>query len=289
MAGELSSLTAKARELGMVFTPEQINLADELGDAIDDIKTAVKAAAMHIGAALAPVLIQLANVIKTVVVGVAAFAQQFPIATTVIAAFGVGLFAAATALIAFGTIAAVVIPTVTGLIAALDAVALPWIAIGVAIAAAVVELLAIGAVITAVAGYFLFFTQTGRQVLDTILSPLYAVLRRFHGLGEVFKKTFGGIGDALKSGDVQALWRIVLLGMTAAWHEFVATVLLGIAEIIDKLKALAKFGLLGPGAGGLLNLAGSVAREAGRGHKLDSALAQNRTCCGTPNRRPISR
>lgn len=52
----LAEFRAEAQRLGLVFTDEEINRADRLGDAIDTVKEQLKAAFFQVGDALAPLL-----------------------------------------------------------------------------------------------------------------------------------------------------------------------------------------------------------------------------------------
>lgn len=175
MAMDLQNLRAEARRLGVVFTPEQVALADKLGDALGMIKTAVFATAFQLGAALAPALIWVAEQVKNVAVVVGNFARNNPALTRIIAAVGAFLVTLGTALVVIGGVAVALGAVISGIvtlgsvaatvIGALTSVSGFVVLIVAAVAAAVAQWTAFYTAVVAGLSYFLFFTQAGKKVV----------------------------------------------------------------------------------------------------------------------------
>src|SRR5437870_136363 len=130
---------------GLGLTDAQIKSGDELAQSFKKMRGAISGTMNQIAAAVAPPVKIVVDALTSVIRVAGGIARDFPILTRIVAALGVALLVAGTALIVFGSIAAVVIPAVTALIGALDVAALPWILLGVAVAVVAVGLAAMAA------------------------------------------------------------------------------------------------------------------------------------------------
>ena len=77
MIADMDALTARARELGIVMSAEDVAAADALGDAFDTVTATIGGLANAIGATLAPSLTVIANAIADVMGRVNEFARSY--------------------------------------------------------------------------------------------------------------------------------------------------------------------------------------------------------------------
>jgi hypothetical protein len=75
MLRDLPALRERARALGATLTPDQAAKADELGDSFGDLKTALLGVTLKLGAALAPVLTVVTQMLTIAAVGLGRFAE----------------------------------------------------------------------------------------------------------------------------------------------------------------------------------------------------------------------
>lgn len=232
MLKELSQLSTKARELGLVFKPEDVAAGGRMADMWGAIKDQVAAVAFHVGAALAPAMETLFGVTQQVLAVTIRFVDQnralvigaalSSIALGAMAGGFLGVAAAAwiatTAMTAYSTIAAVA--------AGITAVIVSPVAIIVGLLAA------LGAELVAAAAYWAFYTEQGQRAMKF--------------LWNVVSTTLKGIGDAIMSGNLKLAWEIALAGvfvvfakfqekLTAAWEAMKTRI---IASTIDMAKVI---------------------------------------------------
>lgn len=249
MFEELADLQARWTRLGIGPTKESIALADELGDLWGDLKASAAAIAYEIGAALAPAMKELAQMVAPMVSQMVKWIRENPQAVVMLGALAVAAVAFGTALVVVG-----------GAIAAAAA------AIGVLLtegAAIIATIAFIGIAVTAAVVAFLRWTTVGQRLFAFFTKGL-------KGLSDLFAKTFKGVGDALKAGDIETAWKLALMGMTAHWQRFMAKVLTDLADLAEKLIPFG--GILGgPGAA----FGAGALREAARGYRLDAGLTES--------------
>lgn len=214
-ADGIAAMREEARQLGIIIPPEATTSAAKLTDAMHKLKVVLKAAAVSIGSALAPVVTRLANEFTRLAGPVLEFVRNNERLVQILAAsaialtgFGVALTVAGGAMIFAGTAAS----AVTTAFAALSAVTLPIIA---AIAG-----------VTAVVGV-LSYAWLKAAYQTGLLSAQLEVLRKlFFRILEVGKKTFGGIAAAITASDwggaMQILWAGVKTAFFAGIEEIVA-------------------------------------------------------------------
>lgn len=203
MINDLDKLTAEAKAFGLVWTGEEADKADALGDSLDLLAAVMRRVAQTVGSALAPILTELAGALANAAKRVLDFVNaNRPL---VVAAFkiGVGIALAGAALVALGAA-----------IAAVGAV-LGGIAAGIAAVGAAIAFLAspVGLTIAALAAAtvaFFKFTSAGQEALGWLGA-------RFAELKADALAVFGGIADALKAGDIALAGQILWQGLKVEW------------------------------------------------------------------------
>lgn len=256
----------------LALSEEQIKLGDELSTSFTRMRRAIKAAMDQIAASVAPAIKMLVEYGTQVIKIAAGIARDFPLAARIAFGLAVALTGVAAGFLlvtATATVASAAVSLLTGAIALLEAVGAPVLLLAAACVVLTAWLWFVRAAVVAVVTYFLLYTKVGRKLLDTVLQPLYWLLRKFSGFGEIFKQTFGAIGEALKQAEIGKAWEILLLGMSAAWHRFAATVLTGIANLIQGFRNLSALGIINPIADAIAANAQQFARDAALSNKLD--------------------
>lgn len=109
----IKALRDRAAELGLTIGQDQANAATLLGDAWDDVTKSLSAATVQIGAALAPALTKLAEIITSLIGPVTEWIRNNQQTVIVIASITAGIAAAGIAITAFGGII-VAVGTVIG-------------------------------------------------------------------------------------------------------------------------------------------------------------------------------
>jgi hypothetical protein len=212
-AAGLAAMANEAREFGLVMSTDDAEAADALGDAFDLLKATGMAFLNSVGAALAPLLTDLATgaarVVASAIEWVRANRDVIVSAlkiAAVVAAVGGALVAAGVAVTAFGSVLgglATVIGTVLGIAGAL----------GTVIGALISPLgIAVGAVVAA-AGALFYFSGAAGKVAG------YAA-EQFAGLRDDASDAFDGIRDALMAGDIELAAQILWQGLRAIWTRF---------------------------------------------------------------------
>jgi hypothetical protein len=204
----LEAMRKKARDLGLVMSGEDAAAADELGDTLDTLWKSLKMAVATIGAALAPILTDLAQRVMGVIKTVSDWIKQnkdvvvtvFKVAAAVVAG-GAALMVLGSILsglgFAFGTLASIV----AGVGTALGAILSP---VGLVIAA-----------LASLAGYLCYTSGTGQQALSW-LGEQFAALR------DTALKAWEGISNALAAGDIGLAAQILWLTLKMQWQKGVA-------------------------------------------------------------------
>lgn len=230
---DYDALAAEARDLGLVMSTEDAKAADTLGDAMDNVTAMLKRTAVVVGAALAPMLTELAGsvmrVVKTAIDWVNA---NRPLVTTIFQ-IGVAVTAAGAALVALGVS-----------ISAAGSV-LGGVAAGIGLIGTVLGALLspIGLVAAAVAGlgtWFVTSTEAGGRAVEWLGA-------RFGDLKTDATTAFGGIADALAAGDLAGAgavamaalkveWARGTLLLTQVWADWGAETLATVMAVTDNVK-----------------------------------------------------
>lgn len=225
MAGNLKSLREEAQKLGIAFTPEQIAMADELGDAFGRVKTAIFAAAFQAGVALAPTFIAILDSAKGIAVAFGEMVKKNPGLVKAVAAIGAVLLAVGTLLGAGGAGLA----TIGAVVGGIAAIATPITLI----------VLLLGAMAVAVAGLtvgFLLFYKDGQAAFLRLVTVIKGAMTGVRDLGKTIKDTFGGIADALAAGDIDLAWKIMVKGLEITWLQFIQRILASYATLASAIS-----------------------------------------------------
>lgn len=220
LAADMEKLTAEAKALGLVMSTADAKAADDLGHAWDRLTATGGALKNTIGAALAPALMKLLELVQGVATStvqwvnnnrrlVVSLAQGL----AAVLALGVGL-------------------TVTGL-------AIKAVGMGLAVLMTPLGALAAGMLAGAAAAAALLHWA---GMLPTIMETL----------GAAFNRAWGGIKDALMAGDLELAWKIVMqslkvqamkavTGLVAIWQGFKAQTLI----VFDTMFATIAAGFAG--------------------------------------------
>ncbi len=203
-------LQAEARRLGLTMSGEDAKAAEEFTDALDALWKVVKMGVFNVGAALAPVLQQIAETFTSVAMKVSAWvkANQQLIVTAlkiiaIVIAVGIALAALGTVISGLGTMLGVLITVITTVGAVLK------------ILAAVIAFLVspIGMVIAALAAlgaYLVYTTGAGGKALGWLGG-------KFNTLKEDALTAYQGIADALAAGDIGLAVKILWLTIKMEW------------------------------------------------------------------------
>lgn len=216
----ISNLQREARKLGITFKQDDAEAAAAFGDALNRIKRVGVAAFQKLGAAIAPALGTAAEIIKNIVSRATHWIDQNRELVVLIAAVGTATVGIGTGLAVMGAGIGAIGTAVIFLKTAVVAVAGVVGAISAPAAAVALGVVAIGAGIAYVA------SEAG------LLGPAFDFLKESFGrVSATFKKTFGGIVQALRGGEFKAAAQI-------AWSGVKLATLQGAQEVLKGISAL---------------------------------------------------
>lgn len=203
-AAGLEEMRAEAERLGLVMSSEDAQSAAALGDAMDKLTGTIDRAWQAVGAALAPTLTQLADVLTGVMVGVRKWIDENRELIVMVAA-GVAAFTAlGTALVAVGGIIAA-----AGI--ALGAIASVLTMVGAAIG---FLLSPIGLVVGGLATLGVTVWQTS----DASGKAIQWFSEQFGALQEDSLSAFRAISDALAAGDIGTAAEVLWSYLGTVWQ-----------------------------------------------------------------------
>ncbi|MFH1022133.1 MAG: hypothetical protein V1809_01950 [Planctomycetota bacterium] len=196
----LAEARAEARRLGVVMSSEDARAAAVFNDALDRVWASLRSLVVTVGAALAPLLTEIAGKIVTLVGAFRDWLAQNKGLVISILKIGAIVLGAGAAFVALGSILSA-LGTAFGAFASVVSAALGFI------------LSPIGLVITAIAGIggiILWATGAGGEALSWLGE-------RFGDLKSFALESFQGIKDALAAGDVTLAARILWLSLQVVW------------------------------------------------------------------------
>jgi hypothetical protein len=241
MIDDIDALTKEAKDLGLIMSSDDAKAADELGDAMDNVTSMFARSVQLIGAALAPLLLDLAGNMMRLIKTAMDWVKENQTLIVTVFKVGAGLVAAGAAFVALGA-------AISGAGTVLGGIAAAIGVVGTVIGAL---LSPIGLVVVGLAGAlvaFFKFTDAGGQALSWLGE-------RFGDLVKDATGAFDGIANALKAGDIklagEILWAFLKLeflkglqflrGIWADWGNAVVDVVKGvqtqIASIMIDLSA----------------------------------------------------
>ena len=220
----IEGLRAEARDLAIVPSQEEVQNAAKVTDAINRVKRAVKAMFFNVGAGLAKPALQFLGVLKRIAVSAGKFAKNKGALLATVAAIGAVLVVGGTALTAFGI--------------ALWGAGFALSALGTAVG---VLLSPIGLVTAAVVGgavAWLKYSESGKRAWASLKAAVMPII-------ETLKTAFGGVQDAMMSGDWELAGKIAMAGLKLAFLQGLSA----IQEAFPKTfgTVLRVFGKIGDG------------------------------------------
>lgn len=212
----IEAMRQEARDLGITLTDEDADSAAELTDAMARVTSSMKAAALQAGAALAPMLTDLAGRFTDVVGCVVDFVKENRQLVVMAAKVAAVIGGVGAAIMGVGGILAMMGTAIGGIVSAFGAVAS---VLGVVLSP-------LGLIVAGLAGAtaaFVKFTDTGKSLKSDLMSTFGDLAKTIGedlgGAWQTVKDTFGGVVDALKSGDMEAAGDIAMTGLKLAFMQ----------------------------------------------------------------------
>ena len=211
----IEALKQQARDLGLVISTEDAKAAETFGDTLADLWKVLKSGVFAIGAALAPLLQDLASsAIRVAKVTADWVRQNKGLIVTVfkivagVAAAGVVLVVLGTLISSVGAAFGVAASIITGVGTVLGV-------IGTVIGALLSPIGLVGAAIVGLGGYLLYVSGAGSEALQWLADA-------FSALKDDALAAWQGIGDALAAGDLALAAKILWLTLRMEWQKGVA-------------------------------------------------------------------
>jgi hypothetical protein len=240
MLDTLQAVKAEARDLGIGVNEQDIANADELGDAVDRIKAQFGAIVFNVGAALAPMLIDAAGVVSGILKSVTRWVSENRAVFRTIALVGVALVAVGTVVASIGGGLAALGLAMSGL-ATLAALVLSPVGL------ILVAVLAIGVAIAAAVVWWVKFTAGGKAAFAALTAGMKPFI-------DTLKTAFDGITKAISAGNIQLAWKILVTALKLEWFRMVDAI---IGRFLDMVKTIADNdlvrGLIGEGLSGKID------------------------------------
>lgn len=222
-SGALEAYKQRLKETGALKTADQIAAADNLGDAFGRLSRRLSDIGFSAIAAIAPALQSVTDALVGAAEAVNRFVVANPALAQTLGIVAAGLIAGTVAVAAFtGSVlaAGAVVTAVTAVWGAVTAAVAAFTAVMAVVVtpvgAVVTIAVALAASLTVLAGVLLFTTETGQSMVSSLVASFSALL-------ESVKQVFGGIFDAIASGDWSLAGAIAMAGlnlaMTAGWGK----------------------------------------------------------------------
>jgi len=211
----IEALRQQARDLGLVISTEDAKAAETFGDRLSDLWKVVKSGVFAVGAALAPLLQDLAISATRIAKVIADWVRQNKALIVTVFKVAVGIAVAGAALVAIG---ALISGVGTAFGVAASVITGVGTAFGVIVATVGALLSPLGLVVAgtvALGAYLIYASGAGAAALDWLG-------RKFQDLKQVTSQAFGGIADALAAGDLALAARILWLTLKLEWQKGVS-------------------------------------------------------------------
>ncbi|MEM9108610.1 MAG: phage tail tape measure protein [Planctomycetota bacterium] len=197
-AAGIEAFRQEARDAGIVISNETAKGAAAFLDSLNKIKLQVKAAAVAVGAALAPAITKLFQSFTTVGRSIIDFVKENRSLVVIVASTGAAILVLGTALIGLGTAVGLAGFALTSLVGLISALLSP------------LGLLVVG--IGGAAAALLTFTDTGSKAIQFLRD-------QFGGLLDTATQAFAGIRNALEGGDLQLAAEILWTSLRLIFFE----------------------------------------------------------------------
>jgi len=206
----IARFTDEAQRLGLVMSTQDAEAAAALDKSFKRMWLTIKMAVFNVGSALAPMFGRLVSWVTAATVSVSRFVKQHHtlitwvfLASVALTVLGASAYLAGTAFVWMAGVIAAALAFVKFVMAALAPELLILDMIVLAIGAAALAMVALGA-------YVLFYTKAGEEALA-------ALGAKFAWLGQDIKGTFGGISDALAAGDITLAAKVLWAALKMEW------------------------------------------------------------------------
>ena len=209
-AAGINALQEEARRLGLTMRSEDAKAAEDFTDAMDKLWKVVKMTAFHVGAALAPALEKMTDVITNIAVKINDWITKNQHVIVIIGKVVLAVIAAGAALVILGTL-------ISGLGMAFGKLSMVITGVGAVLKmlGSVIAFLVspIGLVITAVAAlgaYLIYTTDVAGKAIDW-LGQKFSILK------DDALAAYQGIADAMAAGDMALAAKILWLTLKMEW------------------------------------------------------------------------
>lgn len=285
---------ADAARVGAVITTDDAANADAMGDAMDNLKTALLGIVMRVGGIVAPIFTAIAEALTTAVVTVQQFVENNKglvlgvfYAAAAVAGLGVALVALGGGIMAALAIASGFVTVISAVAAGIAAILSP---VGL-LAAAVV---AMWAVLIGAGAAWLFYSETGQKVLAIIRAAIDLTITTLQGLWAAFSMGNWSQVGSIAAAAFQVAWQTALLGIKTlfgdwaqhaikmiqgvmnAMGNFLQTVFKNIQETGAALKSIPGFEKTGAALeiGGAIGLNKTISAQGAGNRGLNSLAKQ---------------
>jgi len=206
----IEALQKEARRLGLTMSSEDAKAAEDFTDALDSLWKVVKMGVFHVGAALAPVLQEVAETITGVAVKVGEWIQQNRDLIVTVLKVAAAVFAGGIALATLGTVISGLGSALGVLITVVTGVGAVFKLLGAVIAFLVSPIGLVIAAVAALGAYLVYATGAGGKAL-TWLGEKFGVLK------DDALAAYQGIADALAAGDIGLAVKVLWLTIKMEW------------------------------------------------------------------------
>lgn len=250
MLSELTALEKEAHEAGLIITPEQIKLADDLGDNIHKVYLQFKAFAVQVGAALAPKLKEFLGIVsENASSAIAWIKANSGLVVSLAKVLGISIALGAAQVALGGAI------SIVGL--ALKGIGLGFGLLGSVLSGAFTVVTAlvsplglVAAGITALGVGLLFVGREGNRGVDTLKTA-------FADLKNIGVQSWQGIVDAVMSGDLELAGKIAWVGLKALWASGIGSLKLMWTDFVNFMATIWD-GMVGTLALGITKVFGFI-------------------------------
>jgi len=209
-AAGIEQLQKEARRLGLTMSSEDAKAAEDFTEALDALWKVVKMGVFRVGAALAPVLKQLAETITSVATKISAWVQANREIIVTVMKVAAAVLAGGIALATLGTIISGLGSALGGLIAIVTTVGMVFKLLAGVIAFLLSPIGAVIAAVTALGAYLVYATGAGGKAL-TWLGEKFGVLK------DDALTAYQGIADAMAAGDIYLAVKVLWLTIKMEW------------------------------------------------------------------------
>ena len=211
----IEALKQQARDLGLVISTEDAKAAETFGDKLDDLWKVIKSGVFAIGAALAPLLQDLATSAIRVAKVTADWVRQNKGLIVTVFKIAAGVAAAGAVMVVLGTLISgvgaafgVAASIITGIGTVLGV-------LGTVIGALLSPIGLVTAAVIGLGAYLSYASGVGSEALQWLADT-------FNTLKDDALAAWQGIGDALAAGDLALAAKILWLTLKMEWQKGVA-------------------------------------------------------------------